>query len=603
MKFLNKAMILLMGLLLLAGCGGKADSKGEKEKKAGGVTQKVQLDFHVMSKCPFGAKVVNTILPVLENMGDNVDFRIHYIGREQNGELKSMHGEPEVQGNLLQICANAHGDTPQWLAFLKCQNANWRKIPEGWEECAKTANIDVAKMKGCYEGEEGKKLLAASFKISQDKKAKGSPTIFMSGQPYTGGRTEASFGRAICAEFKDAKPEYCANIPEPVKVPVTVVTDTRCKGRTCNPRRFLSFVRNTFEGAEIKELDYSDPEGKAIFEKSGQQYLPIAVFGQNVEKVENGFNRLKRRFEKLDSKDYVYPLGKHGRPPWDPKAEICDDGQDNTGNGMVDCDDETCNGTKACREEIKNRIDLFVMSQCPYGVRTVDAVVPVLDHFGKDRAKFDINLQFIGNERDGKLTSMHGQGEVDEDIRQLCAQKYYAKNYKFMDYVLCRNAAYQENHGREEANAWEACAKAGIAAPIIKKCAEGEEGQALLAESFKLAGDLGITGSPSWLLNNRFDMRARAAQQIKQAFCAKNDGSDECAAVMEIDATEAKPPVPAGSCGGGPAPAGKAAPAPAPAAKPAAPAAPAKPAAPAAPAKPAAPAAPAKPAAPAAPVQ
>jgi len=552
MKLFSKVTMIILGLWLLSGCGGGSDTANNKAaKKANVVTQKVKLDFHIMSKCPFGARVVNTIVPVLEQMGSNIDFNLHYIGREQNGELKSMHGEPEVKGDMLQMCAHAQGDNIKWIAFLKCQSAKWQQIPNGWEACAKTAGLDVAKLKSCYEGDQGKKLLAASFKFSTQKNAKGSPTIFLNDKPYAGGRTEASFGRAICAEFKNAKPEYCANIPEPVKVPVTVITDKRCVGRTCNPRRFLSFVRNTFEGAEIKTIDYSEPEGKAIFEKSGQQYLPIAVFGASVEKVENGFSRLKRRLEKNDSGDYVYPLGKQGRPPWDPKAEICDDGQDNTGNGKVDCADESCTGKKVCREEIKKRVDLFVMSHCPYGVRTVDAMIPVLEHFDKDRKKIDFNLNFIGNENNGQFSSMHGPSEVNEDLRQLCAQAHYARGYKFMDYISCRNDAYQKNHGREDDKAWEACAKGGINLEKIRKCAEGDEGKALLSASFKLASDLSITGSPTWLLNNRLDMRARSSQQVKKAFCDKNSDVKNCDKEMKIDPSSISAPVPAGSCGGG----------------------------------------------------
>lgn len=552
MKMYTKLLALALGFALVAGCGEKktdeAGDKGIDEKSA--VSEKVKLDFHIMSKCPFGVKVVQALTPVMEKMGDNIELNVEYIGREKDGELTSMHGEPEVQGDILQLCARKHGDDEQWLNFLKCQNEEWRKIPEGWEKCAETAKLDKAKMKGCYEGDEGKELLRASFKKSQEAKATGSPTIFLAGEPYRGGRSESSFGRAICAKFSDEKPKYCADIPAPIKVPVTVVADKRCKERGCDPKRFLSFITHTMEGAEIKELDYSEDEGKALFEKSGEQYLPIALFGKNVEKEENGYKRLKRRLKPVDidgTEMLLYPLGR----TWDPTAEVCDDGIDNTGNGKTDCEDETCQGKKICREEVANKLNLFVMSQCPYGVRTVDAMEEVLENFGKDRKKVDFQIDFIGRNIDGKLTSMHGEKEVKENLRQICAQKYYPKDYKFMDYVLCRNKAYQENHGKEEESAWEACATGGISAATIKKCSEGDEGQELLAASYKLADDLGITGSPNWLLNNKYDMRGRAPEGIKAAFCAKNEGVAGCE--NTLSAGSPGKPVPAGSCGGGPA--------------------------------------------------
>jgi hypothetical protein len=531
-------------LVLALGCEGTKPDADAKDK-AGAVGEKVSLDFHIMSKCPFGVKVMQAIIPVLEKMGDNIDFNAYYIGNEKDGELTSMHGEQEVQGNILQLCAKELGDKTQWISFLKCQNEDWRKIPEGWEKCVETAGLDKAKMKGCFEGDQGKTLLRTSMNVSKEKKATGSPTIFLRGEPYRGGRSESSFARALCAEFKEAKPKYCDEIPAPVKVAVTIVGDKRCTGRSCDAKRFLSFITTTFEGAEIRELDYADAEGKALFEKSGEKFLPIAVFGPEVEKEETGFNRLKRRLKKIEGgEEMVYPLGRD----WDPKAEVCDDGVDNTGNGKIDCADESCQGKKVCREETPHKLDLFVMSQCPYGTRAVDALKPVLEAFGKDRKKLDLTIEFIGRETDGNLTSMHGQGEVDEDIRQLCVQKLYPKDYKFMDYYYCRNEAFGKTRGKEPlGNEWEACATGGIKADLVRKCFEGGEGKELLRASFKKASDLGISGSPNWLLNNKFDMNARDAESIKNAFCEKNAGTAGCEAKLSGQAPGA--PVPAGSCG------------------------------------------------------
>ena len=545
---MKKTMLFsLMAIFALSMTACKKPAKAENDEKPA-VTEKVQLDFHIMSKCPFGVKVLEAVAPVLDKMGDNVDFNVYYIGREKDGKPTSMHGDDEVKGNILQLCAKEVGGTKPWLEFLKCQNADWRKIPAGWESCATKAQIDVAKMKACYEGDQGTQLVLASMKVSEEKKATGSPTIYLADERYSGGRTEAAFARALCGKFQGAKPEYCTDIPEPTKIPVTVIGDQRCNAQGCDPRRFLSFISNTFEGAEVTTLDWADEKAKALFAKTGEQYLPVAIFDAAVEKEESGYQRLSRRLKKLDSGEFVYPLGQYARPPWDPNAEVCDDGIDNTGNGLIDCADPTCQGKKVCRDEIKNKVNLFVMSQCPYGVRTVDAMKEVLEAFGKDRKKIDFTIEFIGKNNDGVLGSMHGDGEVQENLRQICAQKIYGAKYKYMDYVLCRNTAFTTNRGKEEPGAWEACATGGISAQAIRKCAEGPEGQKLLADSFALAESLGLTGSPSWLLNNRLDMNGRTPEQIKAAFCAQNPGTAGCEKTLSAAAPGA--PVPAGSCGG-----------------------------------------------------
>jgi 2-hydroxychromene-2-carboxylate isomerase len=544
--------VLALSLALIAGCSGDAGTGAQKKQPENSVTEKVKIDMHIMSKCTWSAKVLTTLFPILDKMGDNIILNLHYIAREEKGEWKTIHGESEISGNTIQLCVKKHADSDKkWISFLKCQVKGWSKIPAGWEKCAETARIDAGTIQKCAEGDEGKTLLEDSFKYSQDKGAKGSPTIFLGGEPYTGGRTEASFRRAICDKFTGTKPEYCQNIPEPTKVPVTVITDKRCEGRACNPRRFMAFVRSAFEGAEIRTFDYSEPEGQKMFEHSGQKYLPVAIFGASIEKVENGYARLKRHLVRLEKTgEFIYPLGDIGKPPWDPKAEICNDHIDNTGNGKVDCKDESCNGKKVCREEITGRLDLFVMSHCHYGVRTVNAMAPVLEHFDKDRGSMDFNLQFIGKIEGEKLTALHGPREVAENRRQICAQKYYPNDYKFMEYVLCRNEHFQKNSGREEDNAWEECARDGISAAVLKKCAESEEGESLLAQSYNLADSLGLTGSPSWLLNNRYDMRARSPIQIRDEFCAKNAGNPKCDKPMNRDEVTPPSPVPDDSCNG-----------------------------------------------------
>jgi len=498
--------------LLHAGCQpakpGQEGAAGGEETDPGAA----RVTFHIMSKCPYGARVVAAAVPAVKKLGGAVDFNLEYIGRIQGDKLTSMHGDKEVEGNLIQICAHKHGSKTQWLDFLECVNKTWTKIPEGWEACAQEAKIPVEKIKTCKDGEEGKQLLKASYEASQKAGARGSPTIFVNGEKYAGGRETESFGRAFCNGYTGkARPEYCASVPEPIKVPITIIKDDRCKGPRCYNPRVQGFLKNLFEGAEIKELDYGQPEGKELFDKVEGKYLPLVVFGKECTKVEAGYNRLSRRMEQ---KGDVYTLS---MGTWDPKSEICDNGKDDTGNGKVDCDDDTCKGNKVCRSEKAGRLDVFVMSQCPFGVKVLDAMKPVLENFKRDNKKMDFQVQFIGDERDGKLTSMHGQGEVDENIRQICAQAHYPRNYQFMDYIWCRNKNIRSAE-------WESCAKeAKIDPAVIKKCFEGGEGNKLLSTSYKMAKDLEIHGSPNWLLNNRFEMRGRSPEAIKKAFCEKND--------------------------------------------------------------------------------
>ena len=67
------------------------------------VAKPAKLEFFVMSKCPYGVQVETAVAPVLQQLGDNVDFHIAFIGDKQGDELTSMHGPTEVAGDIAQL--------------------------------------------------------------------------------------------------------------------------------------------------------------------------------------------------------------------------------------------------------------------------------------------------------------------------------------------------------------------------------------------------------------------------------------------------------------------------------------------------------------------
>lgn len=167
----------------------------------------------------------------------------------------------------------------------------------------------------------------------------------------------------------------------------------------------------------------------------------------------------------------------------------------------------------------KPEVKLFVMSQCPFGTIAEAAIKPVLDLL-----EFDFTLYFIANEMpDGSFNSLHGQPEVDEDIRQLCAVKYYPDTY--MDYISCVNKDYRNLP-------WESCIEENNM-PKIKECLEGEEGKQLLSENIQEANKRGIGGSPTLMINDIAYQGERTAESYKQAVCdAFEEPPEECSEVL-----------------------------------------------------------------------
>ena len=478
--------------------------------------EQVKLDFYVMSQCPYGTQVEDAIAPVLEQLGGSIDFNLEFIANvNPDGTFKSLHGQPEVDGNIAQLCAIKHNPN-NYMDMILCQNKDARNIPNNWESCAKDNGLAVDKIKTCYEGQEGKDLLVASIAKTNLVGATGSPTIYLNDQKYAGGRKANDFLRAICNEFKSDKPEACSNIPEPTKVNIVLIDDKRCAD--CDTSQLMGQLKGIFPGMVVETLDYNSAKGKELFEASSITHLPALLFDETVKKDE-AYANVER---------YLTPAGDYTSlmigAKFDPKAEICTNGKDDTGNGKVDCDDDTCKGTMECREEIKNNLQLFVMSDCPYGRKGIVALKEVVDNFDS----LDFEVHYIASETPEGFNSLHGQYEVDENIVQLCVNKH--SSAVWLDYIFCRS-----ENGVKGVD-WKTCAaETGVNVDSVQTCFDGDEGKNLFREDIKIANGLGIGASPTWLANNKFQFSGIDAENVKNSFCGYNSDVAGCENTLSSD--------------------------------------------------------------------
>jgi hypothetical protein len=472
----------------------------------------VAVEFFVMSKCPFAAQVEQQITPVIEKMGERVDFRLDYIGSGTGDGFHSLHGESEVRGDKIQLCA-AKLFPARYLKMISCMNENQRGIPDGWRTCANRADIAAEPIAACADGPDGAALLTESFKRSSARRAQGSPTMYFAGKRYNGPRGEQAFARAICRVIGSDPPDICAELPKPVSVPVIIMTDSRC--RDCKSGRFEMLCENLFPGAEIRVLDYASPEGKRLYASLGHErvLLPAMLFDRQVEKAEN-YERISRMLTPRG--DFL--LLRSGSV-FDPTKEICDNGRDDTGNGKVDCGDPDCANVMVCRPEKPGQLEVFIMSQCPFAVRGLNAMSEILDVFGAD---MQFEVHYVATAEGDEFKSLHGPAEVDENIRELCVIKHYPERHKFMDYIWCRNKNIRSAE-------WQACTGAnGIDSELIKSCAEGDEGRRLLRRDVPLAEALQIRGSPTWVVNGRYKFNGIDAATIRRNFCEHNPELGPC---------------------------------------------------------------------------
>lgn len=157
-------------------------------------------------------------------------------------------------------------------------------------------------------------------------------------------------------------------------------------------------------------------------------------------------------------------------------------------------------------------VKLFVMSFCPYGNQAEDAMMPVINLL-KDKAK--IELHYIVSKAGNKYQSLHGDQELNQDIREICVQKY--QKDKLWDFIKEINSKATSQNVNAK---WEGIAKnLGIDVNQIKQC-QTDEGPTLLNQEIKLTDKYKISGSPTLLINETIFQGSRTSEAYKEAICS-----------------------------------------------------------------------------------
>ncbi|MBW2991139.1 DsbA family protein, partial [Candidatus Woesearchaeota archaeon] len=187
---------------------------------------KPQIDFFVMSYCPFGNQAEEGIAPVYELLKDKAIFNPKYVIYSNYGgggptfclddedQLCSMHGIVELNQNIREACVGKHIGMDEWFEFALEMNekATSKNADEKWEGVAESLGLDVDVIKTCFE-EEGEALMAADKELGDTLGVRGSPTVFIDGESYNGGRTPEAYKQSLCAAFDDA-PSECDTVLE-----------------------------------------------------------------------------------------------------------------------------------------------------------------------------------------------------------------------------------------------------------------------------------------------------------------------------------------------------------------------------------------------------
>lgn len=205
-------------------------------------TEKPELDFYVMSFCPYGNQIETTLRPVFDLLGDKVTIKPRYIFekiegdlatycknsspdaancatyvKNSNGQLKdvadckdqiatmvktcnnesqylkignnlysSLHGRIEANQDVRELCAYNLADNKKlWWDFVKNVNDNCtaQNADTCWEEQATKAGLDTNKITECF-NKDAANLIEAEIADTTKNKISGSPSLMIADKAF-----------------------------------------------------------------------------------------------------------------------------------------------------------------------------------------------------------------------------------------------------------------------------------------------------------------------------------------------------------------------------------------------------------------------------------
>lgn len=236
-------------------------------------------------------------------------------------------------------------------------------------------------------------------------------------------------------------------------------------------------------------LSHLGEENSRIIYNKMNSFKTIVINGHRKASTEageinnnNGFIQFGFQGKKLSLINFNSTTNELSKPFWIKNSEKIE-----RDVPIAHLSDEFNTYIKANRKEV---YDLYIMSQCPYGLPVLNDLHSYLN---KMFVKSELNIWFIGDiDSIGKLRSLHGKEEIKEELLWLAIHKKYPKYWSiFLSLVSSRE--FSTNEAIEELrldtntiNSW------------INKY-----GLSTLKMHYNRSNRLSIDASPTLFLNNK----------------------------------------------------------------------------------------------------
>jgi hypothetical protein len=182
-----------------------------------GADGKIQMDFFIMSYCPYGTMLVDNVFPQVKgDMGDALTWTPHYIlGKDDKGNFQSLHGEEEVKEDLRQICVREKLGNAKWEVYFKCFSESIFKKrgqadAKDWKFCAAQIGYKEDDLNKCVK-DEAPKMADKDIELSNKFNVNASPTtVYNCSRGVVGVYPYERFkDSCVCKLITGEKPQAC----------------------------------------------------------------------------------------------------------------------------------------------------------------------------------------------------------------------------------------------------------------------------------------------------------------------------------------------------------------------------------------------------------
>ena len=260
---------------------------------------------------------------------------------------------------------------------------------------------------------------------------------------------------------------------------------------------------------DLSALKFWQAGDKQVAEKAVKYINDNQLASSTVSLVsvsrESGLIKIKI---KLGSTEFDSYISKDGKYLFPQALDISGADKASEGTGTSTTSAATCDELTKTDSPM---LQVYVVSQCPYGLQMqramADAVarVPALANY--------IKARYIGAVSGNTITSMHGEEEATENLRQICIRQ--EQPTKYWGYVACQIKA-GDSKGCESS--------IGVDSSKLSACvADASRGVAYAQEDFTLADTYGVSGSPTLILGDanidESGFGGRSSDAVKEIIC------------------------------------------------------------------------------------